>query len=198
MLTTPVEFRFDAAAHEYYDLVTGELLPHITGILEETGWVDTTWFTDESSERGQAVHTLTADYDLGAIEDPVGVDSAFKGWLLAHVKAMSVLRPEILAVEQPLVHPVYRFGGRPDRDAILYGTRAVLELKSGAPHKAHPIQTALQAILVSHDAALPPETIQRFCLYLKRTGKFRLDQHRDRRDFDEAFALIHTCCRRAA
>lgn len=129
MLVT--EFRFDSLNHEYIELQTGVVLPHITGMLEATGWIDDTWYEEEDRERGTAVHRLTADYDLGAIEDPADVSSRYKGWLLAHVAAMAIMRPTILAVEQPLVHPTLKFGGRPDRIVIAYGARGVLELKSG-------------------------------------------------------------------
>lgn len=189
------EFRFDALNHKYIELQSGVVLPHITGMLEAAGWIDDTWFTEESSERGTMVHRLTADYDLGAIEDPADVSSRYKGWLLAHVAALAIMRPTILAVEQPLVHTTLKFGGRPDRDVTLYAARSVLELKSGVPHKAHPIQTALQAILIGHQAGLPAVSIQRYCLYLRGDGKFKLEHHADRRDFTEAERIIRQCCR---
>ena len=59
-----VPFRFDALNHEYIALDTGEMLPHITGMLETAGLVDDLWFTEESSECGTCVHSLTAQYDL--------------------------------------------------------------------------------------------------------------------------------------
>jgi hypothetical protein len=189
---TPV-FRFDGINHEYIDLATGAVLPHITGMLERTGWIDDTWFTEESSARGQAVHRLTADYDLGAL-DVKSCVSKFRGYLLGHVKALQILQPEILAVEEPLIHPVYRFGGRPDRVVIVRRVKGVLEIKSGAVEKSHQIQTALQAMLASPETDLPPEMLQRLCLYLKDNGKFKLEEHTHRRDFDEARRIIRTCC----
>jgi len=187
-------FRFDAPNHEYIDMETGVVLPHITGMLERTGWIDDTWYTEESSARGTAVHRLTADFDLGALDVETCV-SNYRGYLLAHATAMSILRPEILAVEEPIVHPTMRFGGRPDRDVIIRRLRGPLEIKTGDPEKSHQIQTALQAILIEQSARIPAYGLQRTCLYVRDKGKFKVIEHKDRRDFDEAHRVILRCVR---
>ena len=187
-------FRFNADRHEYTDLASGVVLPHITGMLQRTGWIDDVWFTEESSERGTAVHKLTADYDLGAL-DVESCVSVFRGYLLGHVKAVGILRPEFMAVEEPIVHPYFHFGGRPDRVVKIGGLLGVLEIKSGVPAKSHAVQTALQAILVSADGSLPAEMHARFCLYLNDGGKFKVEEYTRRQDFDEARRIIRHCCR---
>lgn len=193
-----VAFRFDADTHEYTDLETGAVLPHITGMLQATGWVDDTFMTLESRTRGSAVHDLTAQYDLGAL-DIKNLRSGYKGWVEAHVSAVEVLkktaRLQILAVEEPAVHAVLRFGGRPDRKVSLGAALGVLDEKSGPFAKSHPIQTALQAILIAPELNLPAEAVQRWALYLKANGRWSLDQHRSLRDFDEARSIIRRCCR---
>ena len=192
-------FRFDVSSHTYF--LNGEQIPHITRMLEATGWVDQTFFTEDSTERGQAVHALTASYDLGALDVATHV-SRYRGWLLAHVKAMRILKPTWQAIEEPAVHPVYRFGGRPDRVGTMYAMRAVVEVKSCGQgfrvERSHQLQTALQAILVSADFGLPADAVQRFGLYLRDNGQFRLEHHRDRRDFDEARRIIKRTCQCAA
>lgn len=188
-------FRFDPAQHEYLDIETGELFPHITGMLEQTGWIDDRWYTEESSDRGTAVHQLTAAYDLGALHVE-SCQSQHRGYLLGHIKAVDIARPKWLHVEEPLVHPAYRFGGRPDRDCIVYNLRATWEIKSGDPERSHQIQTALQAVLIAMEANLPPEAVGRFACYLKAKGKFKVERHVDRRDFNEARRVIRACCGR--
>lgn len=187
-------FRFDASSHTYTDLRTGEELCHITGMLEQTGWIDRRWYTEESSDRGVAIHKLTADYDLGALHVE-SCQSPFRGYLLGHVQAVSRACPTWLAVEEPLVEPKWRFGGRPDRDCIVYGMRSTWEIKSGQPERAHQVQLALQAILLGGLAGLPPESIGRFCEYVKDNGKFAVERFTDRRDVDEAYRVIRECCR---
>jgi hypothetical protein len=50
----PLPFRFDAIDHLYLELHSGDVLPHITGMLEKTGWVDDLWMTEDGKERGSA------------------------------------------------------------------------------------------------------------------------------------------------
>ena len=192
MIAEPIRFRFDAIEHAYTDLETGDVLPSITQMLLRTGWVDDTWFSEASCERGTEVHRLTAEYDLGALDIDSCV-SPYRGYLLSHVKAMSIMRATVLEVEVPKVHPVLRFGGRPDRVLIAWGARAVCDGKSGAPAKSHAIQLALQAILDSTDALLPPEHIVRYALYWRPDGKFKLEEFKNRRDFDEARRILKVC-----
>ena len=182
-------FRFDAATHRYLDLATGAELPHITGLLNVSGWVDDAFFTEESCARGQAVHKLTADYDLGAL-DVASCVSRYRGWLLGHVTVAGIVRPEWLHVETPAVHPRYRFGGRPDRVGVIYGCRGVFEVKSGVPTRGHQIQTALQAILVADELELPAHAVERFAEYLNDQGKYKIERHVERRDFDEALRIL--------
>lgn len=190
---TTVAFRFDALDHEYIDVGTGQVMPHITGMLDTTGWVDDTWFTEESSLRGQAVHRLTAEHDLGALDVP-SCQSRYRPYLLAHVAVCAIAKPEWEAVEEPLVHPVHRFGGRPDRRLKVWSLRGVWEVKAAIPQRSHQIQTALQAILAAPVMGLPPFAVKRFAEYLKPNGKFKIEEHKDARDFREAERIIKRCC----
>ena len=185
---------YEAGPHRYSDRQTGEHLPNITAMLERTGWIRPEFFDEDSAERGTEVHRLTAAYDLGALDVDRCV-TPYRGWLLSHVAAMRLLRPVVLEVEQIKAHPVFRYAGRLDRVLTLYGLRSVLDGKSGEPKPADRIQTALQAILDSVDARIPAQSIARFGLYWKASGKFVLEQHRDRADFDEALRIIRKCCR---
>lgn len=188
-MTAPA-FRFDPEAHEYRDAASGRVYAHITGLLAAGGHIDDRWYTEESSERGKHVHTLTAEYDLGALVDPRSCTSAYKGYLLGHVAAMACVPHAFLEVEVPRVHPRLRFAGRPDRVGRLYGLGGVLEVKSGAVEESHEIQTALQAILSADELGLPPDAMTRWALYLREDGRFTLREHRNGRDFARACELI--------
>lgn len=189
MELTPFQFR--ESDHSYW--VDGVQWPSITQMISAVGLVNAEWYTEESCDRGHDVHALTAAYDLGAL-DVASCVSPFRGYLLAHVKAMQILRPRIFAVEEPLVHRLYRFGGRPDRIVKLDGALGVLEVKSGARHPAQPIQTMLQAMLVEQVIGLAPEMQLRWCLFLKPDGRFKVEQHKDTaHDLREARKVLAQC-----
>lgn len=189
----PVAFRFDQNDHSYTTLADGVVRPHITGMLQETGWCDDTWFTEESSERGTAIHSLTAAYDLGGL-DVRSLVSPYRNYVLAHVAATQLLRPEWDSVEEAEMHPEFLFGGRPDRVGRIFKALGVLDGKSGVVSKSHGIQTALQAILVAWRYSLPPQSMQRRTLHWKANGRFDVRLHDKRADFDEAFRIIKVCC----
>lgn len=189
-------FRFDHRAHEYVDIATGYVYPSITQVMKQAGIVDDRWFTDESRERGSAVHRLCTDYDLGALTDLAGCTSPYKAWLQAHAAAMAILRPEHLHVEEPFVNETLGIGGRPDRIWRLYGAVTTSEIKSGPPSKAHPIQTALQNLVAAPEIGLPAEAIRRGALYVQGNGKFTYQTHTDRRDFITARQIIRDHCGR--
>lgn len=197
MRTTAVArppFRFDKVAHRYS--VDGREIPHITSMLMDAGYVDDLWMTEEGRDRGSAVHGLCTDYDLGAISDPSTVEpDEYKGYFLAYVEAMRRIKPTWTHVEIAMVHPTQRWGGRPDRCGVVWGARAVLEIKTGQRHPATGIQLALQAMLVAREWSLPPEAILRYELRLKANGKAVLDEHTDKGDFGKARAVIRACCR---
>ena len=188
------EQRFDALDHRYF--LDHEQIPHITTMLSDTGWIDDAWFTAESSERGQIVHRLCADYDLGAIPDPAAVECKHKGFFLAYVKAIRLIKPRWKHVETVMFDLADRWCGRPDRVGKLWGAWAVLEIKTGVSSKATPVQLALQAILAAPELHLAPEQMLRYELKVRGTGKGTLLEHRDPRDFDRARKVIRECCGR--
>lgn len=190
---TAAPFRFTDDGHVYTDAATGARIPNITSMLDATGWVDSQWFTEESSIRGTAVHALTADYDLGALDVETCV-SEYKGWLLAYVKVMGILQAQVRAVEEMIRHAQLGFVGRLDRIVAVHGVLGIVEIKSGLFQKSHPIQTALQAVLAAQQTHLPPERIQRFCLYIKENGRFKVEEHVSLGDFVEAQKIIRKCC----
>jgi hypothetical protein len=194
MSPTVAPFRFDRDEHEYWDLATGALLPHITEMLERTGWREPPRRDiEEARDRGSFVHRRTADYDLGLdVDRHVGPHA---GYVRAYVAIVKLLRPVWEDIEVPRVHPHYRYGGRPDRVGTVLRLRAVAEIKTGTLATADPIQTALQAILVSGtERALPPASYARFGFYLKPTGKFKVERFDDPRDYDHAYEVIRLCC----
>lgn len=192
--------RFDKARHEYMDEDTGEILEHTTSLLKKAGEVDDTWLTDEGRRRGTAVHDLTCDYDLGAIDDPKTLKADtlqgdYKPYLLGYVRAMEMMQHEWTLIEEVCAHPFYRYGCRPDRGGTIYGAHGVLEVKTGAIEKHHGIQTALQAMVLGAEWKIPERALVRYALYLKPTGRFALEEHTRLEDFDRAHEIARKFCR---
>lgn len=193
MIGAPAIFRFDADRHQYF--YNDVLVPSITQLLDLGGLVNgKDYFTEASRERGQEVHRLCMDYELGVL-DLASLDSPFRGYALGYVAAVKALRPKWEQIEVADVHPVLRFGGRTDRTGRVFARATVAEIKSAAKAKHHPIQTALQAILKSGaPGGVPAEMYQRLTIYVKNTGKFTVEEHTDPRDFDVARDLIRRFC----
>lgn len=189
MISRP--FTFDATTHTYRDAFG--VIPSITQLLALAGWVDDQWYTEEARDRGAAVHDLTAQVDLGALRvDDVAGD--LRGYVLAHQAAMQALQAELEHIEIAAVHPTIRLAGRPDRVGRFWALRGVLDEKSGAAHKSHKIQTALQAILAEPTLGIPPEQQIRLTVYLKANGRFIVDQWTDADDIVEARRIIRRYC----
>ena len=185
-------FRFESSSHRYF--VNGQERPHLTGLLKAAGLVNDAFYTEESRIRGDAVHRLTSDYDLDAL-DPSTLVSPYRGYLLGFVAAMRVIPHEWQRIEEPRMHPHYLYGYRTDRVGLIYRIQGVLEIKTtAAPCHAHEIQTALQVMGDSYEHPIPREDWWRGALYLKPDGKWKLIEHTHRRDFDDADRILAQFC----
>ena len=191
-MPTSAPFRFREVDHAYI-LEDGRQLPSITQMLKRCGYIDDRFHTEDASQRGTTVHRLCADFDLGAL-DPNGCTTIYTGYLRAYVTAVNILRPTWTHIEEPMISQDGRWAGTPDRVGRLSGVACVLDIKSGGAEPWHPVQLALQAILVAPETHLPPETIARFGLLLKANGRFMLEQYDNRRDFQVARDILRQCC----
>ena len=180
---------YDDATHVYRERETGRVLPHVTELLERAGWKGSIWYTEEGRVRGRAVHRMTADYDLGAL-DPTRLRSKYKPYVLAHVAAMAVIRPEWSHVETIMARLDLGFAGRPDRVGLVWGAIAVVDEKTGAKEKSHGIQTALQAILAEPETHLLAESVKRYGLYVTGKGRWNLEPFEDGADVREARRIV--------
>jgi hypothetical protein len=170
----------------------GERLPSITQMLTISGHSDDTWYTQESADRGTAIHQAATRFDLGALE-LADVPEGHRGSVSAYIAASRALRPVWELIEVAMVDPTWTWCGRPDRIGRVLGSRACLEIKSGAPEPSHSLQLALQAILVAGQGGLPAELYARYGLYLKASGRFKLERFTSLRDYDVARDVIRRC-----
>jgi hypothetical protein len=154
----------------------------VTEALTLAGLVDAQWFTEASSARGTAVHAACALDDAGDLDEST-VHPAVAPYLSGWRRFRAEMQPEILTIEEGVRHEPYRYRGTLDRRMKLRGIEGVGDIKTGAPLASHPIQLAAYALTFDRPLA-------RWGIYLREDGSYRIEECRDRRDFDVWKAVI--------
>jgi hypothetical protein len=174
------ELTFEPETHEYR--VAGRRVLSVTQALKLAGLISTDWYTDESARNGQAIHRILEELDSG-ITPAAGETKRHEHAIVAYKRFRSECSVECHEIEAARYNRVYDFAGTPDRVIQLNGTSAVLDIKTGGPQDWHPLQTAGYALLVD-------PAIDRFALYLRRDGSYRLSRHSSHHDFSVFLAAL--------
>lgn len=168
--------------------------------------VNSSWFTEESRERGQLVHWL-GEHVLKGIE--VSCAPSMSGYLEALRKGAEVLSWSSLLSECRMTSGFVT--GRPDslglvrkRAGSIPAGPAILDIKSGEPYDSHGVQLALYELLARETgkieqvfgAASVP--VSRIGLYVKSDGKYHVKLYDDSTDRIAAAALVNITRWRAA
>lgn len=163
---------FNTELHEYSD--QGVIIPSVTQILQDAGYIDARWFTAESRDRGSAVHTLCERYAKGERKDNAD------RWLhnLEYVNAFArwfyYARPYLIASECVVSHTLNgkRYAGKFDGIYEIGGRRILVDVKTGARAKWHPIQLVAYSLAELNDGTkVNPDAMMD--LYLKPDGTYR-------------------------
>ena len=166
---------FDPIKHKYY--LNGEPLIGVTTALKEARLIE--YFSGGHGmymDRGTNVHAMTELEDAGALkieEIPHPLAGYVDGW----TKFKDDMSIEILASEEPVCNPIYRYAGTLDRRVIFKGKKAIIDIKSGLSAPWHGLQTMAYAKCFD-------EPLLRFCLYLADDGRYSLEEHKDPTDWD--------------
>lgn len=176
---------FPRAAHPAYE----ESLPHVTDILRDAGLIDTDWYTAEQRDRGSAVHIATSYLDEGDL-DETSIDPKIRPRIDSYKKFLVEVRPEILHIEEPVKHQIYRFCGTADRILRINGQPGVLDLKGTTPCDWHGLQLAAYAeCLASMQLIREFVSFRRWNLYLRDDG-YKLIPRKDREDWPAFLAAL--------
>lgn len=169
---------FDHDRHLYQS--DGRPVPSVTQVLHAAGLIDSTWYTDESRDRGTAVHMACHYIDeegphgeLGNLDPEWMERSPYAGYVRAYLafKQDAGFHQEL--VEKRLVHQL-GYCGTVDRTGffgqqIALGANVVLDIKTGIHEEWHRVQLAAYA------ACMPrPMGMRRFNLYLSNDSKKRV------------------------
>lgn len=142
--------------------------------------------------RGTKVHDaveklLTEPCDEDAIKKIfVSLDDvAGRGYLAAFLKFLRECRFELAVengiklAEKGICHPFYGYAGRFDIAGFVNGKRAVVDVKTGLPMPWHGPQIASYVLGLWGG----PEDVDRYGLYLKSNGTYKLKPYEDVSDF---------------
>jgi hypothetical protein len=183
-------FIYDDKTHTY--TLDGKPLVGFTECFKSLGLIDTAFYTNEGRDRGTAVHMLCQALDEGREIDESKIEDArtlgrFRGY--KRFKDETGFSPEV--IERPVYSKRHRIACTPDRTGRLNSVLATIDIKGGAKAHWHPFQTAWQGLCLYEE----PEAFPRYALYLKDTGRYKLEPHEDPYDFEVARAaaiIFHT------
>ena len=144
-------------------------LPSVTTILQKAGLIDPTWFTEESRQRGSAVHLAAEYYDQGTLifDD---LDPQIAAYLRGFIQFRSNGHPLSARewIEIPMKDPLGLYAGTADR-ILINRPRSVWDLKTGDEKKWHRIQMAAYVNMLGEEYSY-----SRFALYLRANGTYKI------------------------
>lgn len=175
------EFRFQPDTHTYY--LDGKRIPNITRIIRPMQ--DEQFFTEQARDRGSQVHKAIDNIVRGMEYE---LPDEYFGYIVAWKQFVKDHDYKSILSEQPMYHPA-GWAGTPDQYGIVReGMLAVFELKTGASHPVHALQTAAQAELITANGYKRPGL--RFTLQLKPTGQYSIKIHKGHSDLSVFNALL--------
>ena len=114
---------FDAETHTYR--IGGAIVPSVTQVIKEVGWVDTTGFNDAARDRGTLVHAALAGLDSGkGCELPGEYSGYLHAWeAFRRESGMDAWQ----GIELPAFSEAYLFAGTVDR----FNRDFIVDIKTG-------------------------------------------------------------------
>jgi hypothetical protein len=162
----------DLETHEY--LFEGQRVPGVTKILTALGLVDSRWFSDLARDRGSAVHKAVELQLLGKL-DWTSVDPRIVGYVKAAVKFCEVAGIETgpgTYVERPVYHPLLRYAGTPDLEAVAFRDPSTIDWKSGGTGMAGLATAGYEMARRACDGAGAPMR-RRIVVQLREDGTYK-------------------------
>lgn len=110
-LLNSYDVAFEKEGHVY--TAAGQVLPSITQILKDEGFIDTSHYDDWSRDKGSMVH-LACHYDVTGELDEESLDPEIVPYLEAFRKFMKESGFKVDKSEVPAANLMYRYAGTPD------------------------------------------------------------------------------------
>jgi hypothetical protein len=158
--------RFNEEKHEYSLIVGGStrIIPGVSNILQDAGVINYYSNNTEAMEFGTFIHYLTKEIDTaidGEAADSVALYSTVKAlpYLDCWDKFKKEYKFKAVIIEEPSYHPVYLYGGTPDRvGTIVYKGEAhlaLVDIKTGMQHPSVKIQLAAYREILKANGVIP-------------------------------------------
>lgn len=182
------DVHFERDAHAYME--NGRQIMSITQAIKIAGLIDYSMVPPETlayaAWRGSMVHQACAVIDRGEDLYEYDVPEACIPYIEAYLRFVREMRfvPDPEWIEKPIIATIYghRVATTPDAIGTIDGIPTVVERKAtAAKHASWAVQTAGQALALRAGGI---QIRQRIAVQLLKTGKYSLDPHEDRTDFD--------------
>lgn len=166
MAAPSLELSFDQDLHEYRN--GGDLIPHVTGLLDEFGLCDYSMVPVHTLEYkrliGIAVHKATELYDIGSLDFNT-LDPLIRGYVHAWIQFRVDTGFVPQHIELRMMSRRWRFAGTLDRQGLYSGRQTILDIKTSVTmHPATGPQTAAYEVLYEENYDRAKQ--QRICVLL--------------------------------
>ncbi len=160
--------------HTYW--IGNSQVPGVTTILKAAGLYNESFFTEESRNRGTYCHKACLYHLQGDLAED-SIPEEYRGYIEAFklFMAESECKPIIEQCEVPLFSSIFRYSGTPDMPCMFKGRKSLVDVKTGS-------ETPVTGIQLSAYVQLMDTPADRYGLYLKADGKYRLVPYVDRKD----------------
>jgi hypothetical protein len=178
---------FNAEKHEYsFD---GRPVPNVTTILDPV--IDLSMVHPDvlarACEFGNHVHTACELFDLGEL-DVDALDPALVPYLNGWKKFLMYCNPVFSHIEEKVFSKLHFYAGTLDRAGVLYGKKAIIDIKTGLKYPSTGPQTA--AYQQGAKESLGLRTSTRFTVLL-RPDDFKLIKHTDKNDLNTFLSCLN-------
>lgn len=164
---------FDSQTHTYR--VDGRVVPSVTQILKNTGFIDDRFFTVEAAQRGTRIHEASVMVENNTL-DWFSINDEDHPYVRAYEKFLKESEFKAIMIEYRLYCKVYNFTGTPDRVGYLGDKPVIIDLKTGAKQNWWILQLAGYKHLVkmNHPMFAAAECLS---LELRDNGNYNLCPH---------------------
>lgn len=191
--TFPHLLRDDAHIYWLYEGLNRQTqrLEGVTEVMADNRLEDATYFTEEHSTRGIAVHAELANIANGLAEFPF-LDPDLYGWVQSGKLFLADLARDgatILLVEAMRWHPLYRYAGTVDLVVLWRGYEWVLDWKTGKASKVTRFKLGAYDMLLG--AAANGKQRKRASIELDRDGgNAKLVEYNKHENFHDGNAFL--------